>query len=231
MPRRLRLLLAATVAPSAILVRKERTLKRPIGDGARRRFSRLGAGADVVGNAIGGLHPEIVERRVEHRDLVQMLDPVGAVAAGHDQADWKSVQPRQVFAVHRVSDHHFAVERVVEVKRLDECRRLRKNRPVQSPEGDLNGAGLHAGLGQERFQRHAFPSRIAHRAIGELASGDARFEEAATVARTLIDRGELDRLEAVLQLRERQRQRACRPCPEWSGETHPESIFSGMSAR
>src|SRR6202451_936505 len=130
-----------------------------------------------------------------------MLDPVGALAAGHDQPDWKSVEPGQVFAIHSVGDHHFAVERMVEVKRLDENWRLWEDRPVEALEGDLNGAGLHAGLGQKRFQRNAFPSRIAHRAIADLTPGGPWFEEGAADARTLIDRGQFYRLEAAFQLR------------------------------
>jgi len=37
------------------------------------------------------------------------------------------------------------------------------------------------------------PARIAHRAIAELTAGHPRVEEAAAVARTLVDRDEFDR--------------------------------------
>ena len=91
---------------------------------------------------------------------------------------------------------------MVELERLDESGRLGEDRPIETLEGNLNRARLHARLGQQRFQRHAFPSRVAHRPVGDLAAGDPRLKKAAAVARALIDRNQLDRLEAGFQLRE-----------------------------
>src|SRR5262249_13060173 len=53
---------------------------------------------------------------------------------------------------------------------------------------------------------HALPARVAHRAVAELAAGDARLEEPAAVARALVDRDDLGRRHR-LELLERQRQR------------------------
>ena len=177
---------------------KERTLKRLIGIVGLGRLAGLGAGAVVVGDAIGGLHPEAVEDVVDDRDLVEVLDPIGAVIARHDEAQRKAVEERQILAVHGIGQHHLAVARVVDVERLDEIRSLVGHGPVHAVEGDLLGAGLHAGLVEHGLERHALPARIAHGAVAELAAGDARLEEAAAVARALVDRHDFDRPKRVL---------------------------------
>jgi len=82
---------------------------------------------------------------------------------------------------------------VVDVERLDEVRRLVADRSVHPIKSDLLGALLHTSLVEHGFERHAAPARIAHRAIAQLAAGDARIEKSAAIARALIDRDELDR--------------------------------------
>ena len=59
--------------------------------------------------------------------------------------------------------------------------------------------GLNAGLVEHGLQRHAAPVGVAHRAVGKLPARDARLEEAAAVARALVHRDDLDRLESVLR--------------------------------
>ena len=135
-----------------------------------------------------------------------MLDPVGAVVTRHDQAHRIAVEHRQVGAVHLPGDHHFAVERVVDVERLDEIA-APEERGVEAVEGDLSRGVLQLGAREHIFQRHAEPARIAHRAVAELAAGDARIEEAAAVARALVDRDDLDGLELRPQLGHADRER------------------------
>ena len=138
-----------------------------------------------------------------------MLDPVGAVVAGHDQPDRVAVEHRNVGAVHLVGQHHLAVHRVVHVERLDEVAAA-KHAGVQAVERDLTCAVLQLGARQHVLQRHAEPARVAHRAVGELPAGDARLEQAAAVARALVDRDHLDRLELRAQLGHRQLERLAR---------------------
>ncbi len=86
------------------------------------------------------------------------------------------------------------------------------DRAVHAVEGDLLGAGLHAGHVEHGLQRHAVPARAAHRAIAELAAGDARIEEAAAVAGALVDGDELDGV-AASGCPSATASAACRPCP------------------
>ena len=65
-------------------------------NGGFRRSSGLHAVAVVVGDAVGGLHPEAVEDVVDHRDFVEVLDPIGPVVARHDETQRKAVEERQV---------------------------------------------------------------------------------------------------------------------------------------
>ena len=132
---------------------------------------------------------------VEDRDLVEVLDPVGAVIAGHHEAERKTVENRQVVAVHAIGQHHLAIAGMVDVEGLGEVRRLVHHRPVEAAKADLLGACLHAGHVEHGLQRHAMPARVAHGAVAELAAGDARLEEAAAVAGALIDGDDLGRLE------------------------------------
>jgi len=57
----------------------------------------------------------------------------------------------------------------------------------------VTGALLHARHVEHGPERHALPVRIAHRAVAQLPAGDAGLEEAAAVARALVDCGDLDR--------------------------------------
>ena len=58
------------------------------------------------------------------------------------------------------------------------------------------------------------PSGVAHRAMAKLSAGDARLEEAAAIARTLVDGDDLHRLEVALQLYKRERQRRLDMAPQ-----------------
>src|SRR5471030_1574536 len=84
---------------------------------------------------------------------------------------------------------------MVDVERLDEIRRRIHDRAVQPAEGDLLRSTLHTSLVEHGLQQHAVPARIAHRAIAELAAGDAGVGKSAAIARALIDGNEVDRLE------------------------------------
>jgi HK97 family phage portal protein len=53
-------------------------------------------------------------------------------------------------------------------------------------------AGLGAGLVEHGLQRHPLPARIAHGAVAGLATRHARIGKAAAVARTLVDRDDLN---------------------------------------
>ncbi len=135
-----------------------------------------------------------------------MLHPIGAVITGHDQAQRKAVENRQLVAVHAIGQHHLAIARMVDIERLDEIRRLVADRPIHAVEGDLLGALLHAGHIEHGLQRHAVPARIAHRAVAQLAAGDPRIGKSAAVARALVDGNELHRGK-LSQFLQRQRQR------------------------
>src|SRR5579859_5938470 len=58
-----------------------------------------------------------------------------------------------------------------------------------------------AAFFQDVCETHAAPAGIAHRAVAKLAAGDARLKKPTTVAGTLIDRDDLERLELRLQIR------------------------------
>ena len=92
---------------------------------------------------------------------------------------------------------------MVEIERLEEGGGLRDDRLVEALEGYLNRPSLHAHPRQERFERDALPARVAHRSVRQLPAGDARLEEGAAVAAALIDRDNLDGLEAGLEVGER----------------------------
>jgi hypothetical protein len=137
-----------------------------------------------------------------------VFHPVRAIPARHDQPHRITVEHRQVRVVHRIGEHHFAIERVIDVERLDEVGCRRNDGRVETVELHLLRSVLQAGLGEHGFQRHAAPFRVAHRTVGELSAGDARLEESAAVPRALVDRVVLDRIH-FLQIGDRKRQR-CR---------------------
>ncbi len=145
-----------------------------------------------VRDAVGRLHPEALVGLVQHLDVAQHLDPVGRVPAGHDQAQREAVQERQLLAVHPVSDHHLAVAGVVEVEALHKVGRVGHHGLVEPVEAHRHRACLDAGAVEHILESHADPLGIAHRPVVPLATGDAGLEQAARVARTLIDGGELD---------------------------------------
>ena len=179
-------------------------MKRLIGMVGRR--PRLDAVVGRIRNAVGGLHPEAVELVVEHGDLVEVLDPIGAVIAGHDEAERKAVEDGQILAVHAIGQHHLAVAGVIDVERLGEIRRRVHHRAVEAAEHHLLGASLHAGHIEHGLERYAMPARTSHGAVAELAAGDAWGEEAAAVAGALIDGDELGRLQ-LADILQRQGQR------------------------
>ena len=161
-----------------------------------------------------------------------MLHPIGAVIAGHYKSKRKTVQKRQVVAVHAVGQHHLAVAGMVDVERLDEIRRRVHHRPIHAVEGHLLRALLHAGHVEHGFQRHAAPARIAHRAITQLTAGDARLEKATAVSRALIDGNEFDRPE-LPDFLERQFQRMADLAFDFQGELvridverHPRQVIA-----
>src|SRR5690606_16053655 len=69
-------------------------------NGPARFPSRFYAGAIVVRNAVSGVHPEAVELMINDFNLMEVLDPIGAVIAGNDQAQWIAVEPWEILAVH-----------------------------------------------------------------------------------------------------------------------------------
>ena len=73
---------AFNLAPSATLVMKERMVNRVYRDCRLWRGAGLDCVIGRIRNAIGGLHPEAVEIVVQHRDLVDVLDPISAVVPG-----------------------------------------------------------------------------------------------------------------------------------------------------
>ncbi len=55
-----------------------------------------------------------------------------------------------------------------------------------------DGAGLHPGTIEHILQPHPRPARIGHRAMPPLRAGDARRDDPARIARTLVDGGDLE---------------------------------------
>lgn len=127
--------------------------------GLLRRLAHRRTGAVVVRDAVGLLHPVAVELLVQHGDVGQVLDPVGAVVARHHQAHGIAVEQGQVGAVHGVGQHDLAVHRVGRIQRLDELGRARQHRPVHAFEADLARALADAGLLQHA--RQGMPSQRA----------------------------------------------------------------------
>src|SRR3954452_653240 len=171
-------------------------------NGGFRRRSRFDAVAVVVGDAIGGLHPKSVEDIIDDRYFVEVLDPIGAVMAGNDEAQRKAVEDGKIRAIHRISEQDLAITCMVDVKRLDEIRRLVAHGAIHAVEGDLARARLHAGLLENGFERHSSPARVAHGAVAQLPACDARIEESPAVAGALVDRHDLD-CRHLLEVRQR----------------------------
>jgi hypothetical protein len=87
---------------------------------------------------------------------------------------------------------------MIDIEGLDEVRRCGENWAVKPAEGYFHGTGLDAGPIEKRLQRNASPAGITHRAIGELAAGNAWFEEPAAIAGALMRGDDLNGIEACL---------------------------------
>ena len=83
---------------------------------------------------------------------------------------------------------------------LHEVWRLVDRALVGAVEDDLERVRPDSRLGEHVLQAHAAPHGVAHRAHAPLHAGDVRLEQPAAVARALVDRGDLRRLELLLQL-------------------------------
>ena len=112
---------------------KERTVNRPIGfvaDGV--------APGSTHAHGLSGIRyrcsSESLKRCVEHLDVGDVLDPVGAEVTGHDQSQWIAVQERQLRAVHLPGQHDLAVAGMVDVERLDEVRPVAERRLIETVE-------------------------------------------------------------------------------------------------
>jgi hypothetical protein len=116
------------------------------GNGCGGCLARFRAGAAIVGDAISGLHPKAVVDTVDHGDLVEVLYPVGAVVARHDEPHGIAVEPRQVFSVHALRNHDLAISGVFDVESFDEVRRFWEDGLVKTVKSDLTAPGLNTGL-------------------------------------------------------------------------------------
>src|SRR5207248_9835756 len=114
-----------------------------------------------------------------------------AVPAGDDEAQWKAVLRRQGPAVDRVGEQDLAARRLSDRKAalvvlVDPA----LHAAVHAGEHDVDRAGLHAGLLEDRPERGPRPLRVAH-GFGEprLAQGPRRHARAA-VPRAFEGHGE-----------------------------------------
>ena len=89
-----------------------------------------------------------------------------------------------------------------DAERLDEIRRGGHDRFVEAVETDLLGVGGDAAMFEDIRKADAAPTGIAHRAVAHLAAGNARSEETAAVAGTLVDRNDFNLLELRFQFGE-----------------------------
>jgi hypothetical protein len=81
---------------------------------------------------------------------------------------------------------------VIEIQRLHEDRGIRHFSGIEAAEAHLDGARQHTRAFEDRLQRNAGPQGITHRAIAPFATRHARRQEAAAVARALVDGGKFD---------------------------------------
>ncbi len=159
-------------------------------------------------NAVSALHPEAIEGFRLDVDRGEVLHPIGRGPAGHDQARGRAVPVGQRLAVHLERDQRVLVERAVDGQALGEIRRGGQSCSVSAIEHDLERIALHAGTIEHVPKSDAAPEGVAHRAVGPLNAGGTRCEQAAAIARALIDGSKPDALEVPLQFIERQLQRA-----------------------
>nr|GFA55775.1 hypothetical protein [Tanacetum cinerariifolium] len=179
--------------------------------GPGRRGAGCHAQAVIVWHAIGRRHEQGIvafERLVEHLDFGQVLDPVSAEIAGNDQLQRIAVQVRDVLAVHAPGQEYVVAKRVFDVQRFPEIGGRRQHRLVQAVEHHLSCIGADAGLFQHCLERHPDPARIAHGAVCQLGTEDARRREPAAVAGALVDSHDFDRLSQRLEFGKRQAQAA-----------------------
>jgi hypothetical protein len=127
--------------------------------------------------------------------------------AGRNEPQRKSVQQWKLLAVHGERDHHLAVAGVIDGERLQKFRRARHHRLVQAAEADLNGARFYAGTVKHVLETHTGPDRVAHRTVGPLSAGNARFGVEPRSAGALVDRGDIYSRQALQNILERQRKR------------------------
>ncbi len=156
--------------------------------------------------AIGGVHPEAVERPGNHIDLAQVLDPVGCCPSRHDQAGGKAVPVRQRFAIHREGDQGVFVQRLGERQALHEVRGSLEYTGVRAVERDFQRIFVEAGLTEHISEPDTLPKGIAHGAMPPLDTGHMRLEQSATVAGAQAKSRNFDDLEISSQLRQGERQ-------------------------
>jgi hypothetical protein len=128
-----------------------------------------------------------------------MLRPICAVIARHDEAHRIAIEPRELFTVHLIGDHHFPIACVVDIQRFEKVGRRRERGLVEAVENDLASACLNPGLVKKRLQRHDTLAGISHCAVRKLPTAYSRFEKSPAVPRTLRDGDNLDWLEARLE--------------------------------
>ena len=146
-----------------------------------------------------------------------MFHPISAVVARDNQPHWIAIQQRKVGTVHLPRQHDFAVERVVDIKCLDEIRRITYGRRVEAIECDLHRTCFHTRLFQHLAQRNAGPARITHGTVRELAAVDARRKVAPAVTGTLVDGDQVDRISHLLEVGKRQVER----CVDVAADAQP----------
>src|SRR4030081_691121 len=162
----------------------------------RHRLHTGRAGLDIaigrIRDPVGGLRPEIRIRLVELLDVVEHLDPIGGIPAGHDEPQREAVQQGKRLPGSCIGQHHLAIARMIDVERFHEVRRIRQDGIVHAFETNLHRTRLHAGVVEHDLQANAGPARVSHGAVRPLPSRDPRLEITARVSRTLIDGRKLD---------------------------------------
>src|SRR5215475_5050591 len=103
-------------------------------NGGFRCCSGLHAVTVVVRDPVRGLHPKSVEDIVDHRDFAEVLNPIGAVVAWHNETQRIAVEDGKIRSVHRISEHDLTVTRMIDIERLDEIGSFIGHGPVQTIE-------------------------------------------------------------------------------------------------
>ena len=160
------------------------------------------------GHPIRFCHPEILVFAGQHFDVAEHFDPIGRIPAGDDNAQRKAIEQWQRSAVHRKGNDRVVAAGNIDGNRFDELRRALDRWAIQPFETNEARIGSHSGLVEDIAQPHPAPLRIGHRARPPLRTRDARLEQAATVARALVDGVIVDMFARAQDLIERQRERA-----------------------